>query len=90
MPICRLNRTVLPLVSAALLATMALPAQSFDDIDPTDVLPRHYSIQKFRQLSDAELNMVNLAIKRGRTILIDGYSASKSRQMIQDAARNGR
>ena len=89
MPKSRLNRTVLPLVSAALLAAMALPAQSLDDIDPVDVLPRHYSIQKFHQLSDAEFYMVNLAIKRGRTILIGGYSASKSRQMIRAAARGG-
>ena len=88
MPKLRLNRSVLSLVSAALLTGVALPAQSFDDIDAIDVLPRHYSIEKFQKLSNAQLYMLNLAIRSGRTILIDGYSASKSSEMIRQAAHN--
>lgn len=82
------SRTVrLAAAGLALLTAATLPAHSFDDLDPTDVLPRRYSVEDFRNLSDAELYMVNLAIKRGRIILINGYPPSESRRMIQDAAR---
>jgi len=88
MPRPRPRNAALAAAGLAILTASALPAYSFDDLDPTDVVPRRYSVEEFRSLSDSELYTVNLAIKRGRRILINGYSPSESRRMIQDAARD--
>jgi len=70
---------------AASLPGTALMAQGADEIDPTDLVPRRFSPEAFARLSDAELYKVDLAIRRGRRILIDGHSPSQSRLIIETA-----
>lgn len=59
-----------------------------DEIDPTDTVPRRFSVRSFTALDGNQIYDVNLAVRRGRTIVIDGYSPSQSRQIILDAARD--
>ena len=80
-----LRSTVAAIAGLTMLTATTLPAQSREDVDPTDLVPRRYSVENFRSLSVSELYMVKLAIKRGRRLLINGYSPSKSRRMIEDA-----
>lgn len=72
---------------AALPATATI-AQDLEEPDPTDLVPRRFSPEAFAALSKAEIYMVNLAIRRGRTILIDGYTPSQSRRIIETAAED--
>ncbi len=86
MPITAPRRAVLGWIGLACLPAPALFAQDAEEPDPTDLVPRRFSPAEFRQLSQAELYMVDLAIRRNRRIVIDGCSASDSRTIIRTAA----
>ena len=78
-------------LGAGLLGAAALPAQAFDewpDLDPTDRIPGFYGVNRFAALSEEELFMVGLAVKRGRDIRIGRYSRSQSRQIVRDALQD--
>ena len=85
-PISR--RAALAWIGLATLPAGALFAQDFEEPDPTDLVARRFSRDAFSRLSDNDLYMVNLAISRGRRILIEGFSASESRAIIETAAKD--
>jgi predicted outer membrane protein len=86
MPINLSRHGLLTAAAVALIGAAPLASHAGEDLDPTDTVPRYLSIAEFRALSDAELYMVDLAIKRGRRIVVAGHSASESRRMIESAA----
>jgi hypothetical protein len=69
------------------LAFAATPGAvlAFDDtdLDPSDTVPRSFSVKRFLALSENEVYRVNIALKRGRRIIIEGCSASESREIIR-------
>lgn len=79
-------------VAGLALGALAAPtaqAQFFPDIrdrDPIDRIPNWYSVRRFTRLSENDIYKVNLAIKRHRRIIIEGYTPSESRQIIRDAS----
>ncbi|MEO0751499.1 MAG: hypothetical protein AAFY25_06815 [Pseudomonadota bacterium] len=74
--------------ASAALAAGRTHAFDFEELDPTDTVPRRFSVRRFLELSKAELYKVNLAVKRGRGIIIEGYSRSESREIIRLAAKD--
>ena len=63
-------------------------AQDAEEPDPSDLVPRRFSLRKFLSLKEHEIYKVNLAIRRGRAITIEGYTASQSREIISAAAED--
>ncbi|MCZ7675373.1 MAG: hypothetical protein M5U35_05175 [Roseovarius sp.] len=82
------RRTILAWAALAALPAAAVLAEEAEELDPTDLVPRRFTPEAFERLSANELYKVKLAVRRGRTILIDGYTASESRQMIEAAGQN--
>lgn len=82
------RRRVLAWVALATLTATAARASDGEEIDPTDTVPRWFSVRAFTDLDADDIYMVNLAIRGGRTILIEGYTPSESRQIIRDAAQD--
>ena len=79
------RRTILGWIGFACLPAPALFAQDAEEPDPTDLVARRFSPAEFRQLTEDELYMAGLAIRRNRRIVIDGCSASDSRAIIETA-----
>lgn len=76
-----------------LLAIAATPATAQfgffnEEADPTDLVPSYYSLNTFLGLNENDIYMVNLAIRRGRQIRIQGYKPSESKAIIQRAAQD--
>ncbi|MEQ8293112.1 MAG: hypothetical protein RIA08_12980 [Roseovarius sp.] len=69
---------------AALTGTAAL-AQDVEEFDPTDLVPRRFSPEGFAALDRNEIYMAALALRRGRTIRIDGCSPEASAEIIRTA-----
>ena len=72
----------------ALMAIGATPATAqfggFNEEDnPTDAVPSYFSLQRFLALDENEIYMVNLAVRRGKPVRIEGYQPSESRAIIQ-------
>jgi len=88
MPKTPTRRTMLAWAGLAALPATAVLAQETEEHNPTDFVPRRFTPEEFSRLSANELYKVKLAVRRGRTILIDGYTASESRKMIEDAKRS--
>ena len=65
--------------------SMAEEAQEFN---PSDLVPRRFSVSKFTQLSDPELYEVLVAVRRGRAITIDGCTVSQSRAIIRSSSES--
>lgn len=63
-------------------------ASGGNELDPTDRIQRHFSVKRFTALSRNEIYMVNLAVRQGRRITIDGFSPSESRRIIGEAAKD--
>lgn len=82
---CAPRRTVLGWIGLACLPAPALLAQDAEEPDPTDLVPRRFSLAEFRQLGEDEIYMADLAIRRNRRIVIDGCSAADSRDIIRMA-----
>lgn len=88
MPLHPTRRKILAWAGLAALPATAMLADEAEELDPTDLVPRRFTPEAFERLSANELYKVKLAVRRGRTILIDGYTASESRKMIEDATRS--
>lgn len=73
------------LVGLPATAAMAVDVD-VEEPDPTDLVPRRFSPEDFARLTKAELYKAALAVRRGRTITIDGCTASQSRAIILTAA----
>jgi len=82
------RRAALAGIALSILPAGGLFAQDREEPDPIDLVPRRFSPEAFARLDANELYMANLAVSRGRRILIDGYSASESRRIIRAAAKN--
>ena len=83
------RRAFLALIALGSLPATALAqilhAQDAEELDPTDLVPRRFSVEDFISLDENEIYKVNLAVRRGRTITINGYTPSQSRQIIKAA-----
>lgn len=58
------------------------------DRDPADRLPRRYSVYRFLRLSKAQVYDLARAVRLNRTILIEGYTRSESRDIINLANKD--
>lgn len=77
------RRGLLGLGVLAATAPGIAQAFGFEELDPSDTVPRRFSVKRFLSLSRDDLYLVNLAVRRGRGIIIEGYSRSESRKIIQ-------
>lgn len=82
------RRAVFGLAAAIVTAPALAKASDGEEFNPTDLIPRRFSIKRFLSLDKNEIYDVNLAIRRGRSITIDGYSRAESREIIELAAQN--
>lgn len=77
------------LVTAAVAASAsAVAARDGNELDPADRVPRRFSLERFLALDSNDIHDVHLAIRRGKRIIVDGFSASESREIIRRAARD--
>ncbi|MEL7253028.1 MAG: hypothetical protein AAFZ04_14120 [Pseudomonadota bacterium] len=74
--------------AAAATAPIVALASDFEELDPSDLVPRRFSVEKFLSLDTNEIYDVHLAVRRGRGIIIDGYTRSESRAIIELAAED--
>lgn len=81
------RRTFLGVMLASTAPGIAA-ASDAEEFNPTDLVPRRLSVHRFLALTKNELYDVNLAVRRGRGILIDGYSRSESRAIIELAVKD--
>lgn len=81
-------RATLFTVSLCMMTGIASMAPAVDEIDPSDLVPRLFTVNDFSKLSALELYDVSLALKRGRNILIEGCSASQSRAIFEASHAN--
>lgn len=56
--------------------------------DPVDRVPHYFGIRRFLALGESDIYMVHLAQRRGRRIMIQGFSASESRDIIRRARQD--
>lgn len=82
------RRNILRLTVASLTLPTLAAASDFEEIDPADTVPRRFSVERFLSLDENDIYDVNLAIRRGRGITIEGYSRSESRKIITLAAKD--
>lgn len=80
-----------PLAAFALALTVCTPAfaQDFEFPDPSDLVNSKFSPTAFSRLSSLELYDIGIALKRGRTILILGCTASQSRAVFEASIEQG-
>lgn len=73
---------------AAGVSAPALPVMASDgnELDPSDTVPNRFSLERFTALDRRDIYDVALAVRRGRRIVIDGFSPSQSRRIIRQAA----
>lgn len=88
--ISKTRRHLILCLVGAVASGAALPLRASDgnEFDPTDKVPRRFSLERFIALDRNDIHMVNLAVRRGRVIVIDGFSASESRRIISKAAED--
>ena len=82
------RRAVFGLAAAGIAAPTLAMAVEGEEFNPTDLIPRRFSVNRFLSLDKNELYDVNLAVRRGRSIIIEGYSRSESRDIIELAAKD--
>lgn len=82
------RRSALGLVGISITAPGVALAFDAEEEDPADKIPRRFSVRRFLSLNKNELYVVNLAVRRGRGIIIEGYSRSESRKIISLAAKD--
>lgn len=73
------------LTMTALCASLAsaAPAQDYEEPDPADLVPSHFSAASFAALDQYDLYDVTLALKRGRNIRLADCTPSQSRAIIE-------
>ncbi|MEM7733642.1 MAG: hypothetical protein AAF280_12805 [Pseudomonadota bacterium] len=82
------RRTMFGLAAASALAPSLAMAADGEEFNPTDLVPRRFSVNRFLELDRNDIYDVNLAVRRGRGIIIEGYSRSESREIIELAAED--
>ena len=82
------RRNVLGLAALSITVQGLAWAINDEELDPSDTVPRRFSVRRFLSLSEAEVYKVNLAARRGRGITSEGYSRSESREIIALAAKD--
>lgn len=80
------RRAILGWIGLFGLTGIAALAQDVEEFDPTDLVPRRFSPEEFAALDANEIYMASLALRRGRTIRIDGCSNDDSAAIIRQAA----
>ncbi len=58
------------------------------DLDPSDRLPRWYSVNRFLRLSEAQVYDLARAVRLGRTFVIEGYTRSETSEIINLANKD--
>ena len=81
------RRTLLGLAIASTTPGLARAIDA-EEFNPSDRIPRRFSVRRFLSLSKDEIYDVNLAVRRGRGILIDGFTRSESRALIELALKD--
>lgn len=84
-----IRRALLPATSVAALVLLPLMAAAQEDLNPSDLVPRHFGQDRFAGLSLAQVYDINIALKRGRTIQIEGCTVSQTRQVVAAALQRG-
>ena len=82
------RRAVLGWIGLSCLPAGTALAQSFEELDPADLVPRRFTQKAFAAQTPEELYKTNLAVRRGRSIRIDGCSTSESRAIIRRAVHD--
>ena len=84
------RRTLVTWMAAAAVLGTAVQSQasSRNGLDPSDRIPRHYSLKKFTSLSQPQVYRINHAVRAGRRITIEGFSPSESRELLRNATRD--
>ncbi|WP_294620785.1 hypothetical protein [uncultured Roseovarius sp.] len=82
------TRNILGLAVAATLGATALPATAMDAGNLKRSVPNWISVDTFNSMSQNELYKVDLAQERGQRVVIEGYSLSQSREVVDDALAN--
>ncbi|MEQ8256915.1 MAG: hypothetical protein RH980_12790 [Roseovarius confluentis] len=77
-----MHRVLTMTALCASLAGTAL-AQDFDEPDPADLVPAHFSAASFAALDQYDLYDVTLALKRGRNIRLADCTPSQSRAIFE-------
>lgn len=89
---CKPSRTLpafgLALIAAAATLAPAAQAQDINELNPSDLIARYFSQAAFARLDANQLYDVSIAVKRGRSIQIEGCSMSQSRTIIMTAAQD--
>ena len=79
------RRAILGWIGLIGLTGSAAPAQDVEEPVPSDLVPRRFSPEEFARLDVYEIYMAALALRRGRTIRIDGCSNEASAEIIRTA-----
>ncbi|MEL6647981.1 MAG: hypothetical protein AAFY35_11690 [Pseudomonadota bacterium] len=88
------RRNVLGVTVFSAAATIAAATHAggkkfgFSDIDPSDRVPRWFSVNRFLRLSKEQVYKVDRAVRRGRGVIIEGYTRSESREIISLANKD--
>ena len=83
------TRNILGLAVAATLGATALPATAMDAGNLQRSVPNWISADTFNGMSQNEIYKVDLAQERGQRVVIEGYSLSQSRSVVDDALAGG-
>ena len=82
------TRRILGLAVAATLGATAIPATAMNAGNLERSVPNWISSDAFNGMSQNELYKVDLAQERGQRVVIEGYSLSQSREVVDDALAN--
>jgi len=83
------RRALLGWIGVSCLTGTALHALGeAEEFDPADLVPRRFTPEEFAAQTPEERYKTNLAVRRGRSIRIDGCTVSQSRSIIRQAASN--
>ena len=76
------------LATALNLTPLTANAQEVNELNPSDLVPRYFTVSRFSDLDANALYDVNLALRRGRTIQIEGCTPSQSRAIFRASLEN--
>jgi len=83
------TRRILGLAVAATLGATAIPATAMNAGNLERSVPNWISADTFNGMSQNEIYKVDLAQERGQRVVIEGYSLSQSRSVVDDALAGG-
>ena len=82
-------RRILGLAVAATLGAAALPAAAMDAGNLERSVPNWISADSFSTMTQNEIYKIDLAQERGHRVVIEGYSLSQSRSVVDEALAGG-